>query len=70
MLATFRKQRSRITSLALLPQARSVQLPGVDDFSSLEAERQRFLQSGYTSSAAVTLKEIRKTRLDDRELER
>jgi len=49
-------------------QSRAVELPGVE--ASIDSEQERFIKAGYTSTRALTLKEIRASQTPSSELER
>ncbi|KAF5393277.1 hypothetical protein D9757_000448 [Collybiopsis confluens] len=51
-------------------KARNVSLPGADPFPSYQSLPSRFLNLGYTTARALTLKEIRRSYVEPEELDR
>jgi len=51
-------------------QARNVSLPGADPYTTLASLPNRFLQHGFSTSQALTLREIRRTYIEPSERER
>lgn len=51
-------------------QSRGVSLPGAEPYLDLASLSRRFLDLGFTTAQAVTLREIRRRYIDSRELQR
>ena len=54
----------------LAQQSRGVSLPGAEPYPDLGSLSRRFLDLGFTTAQAVTLREIRRRYIDSRELQR
>jgi [phosphatase 2A protein]-leucine-carboxy methyltransferase len=53
-----------------MQQSRSVSLPGAEPYPDLTSLSRRFLDLGFTTAQAVTLRDIRRRFIDSRELQR
>ena len=56
--------------IVLSQQSRGVSLPGAEPHPDLASLSRRFLELGFTTAQAVTLREIRRRYIDSRELQR
>lgn len=52
------------------PKARNVSLPGVEPYPNVASLTSRFTCHGFTTSHAITLRDIRRTCINRAELER
>lgn len=59
-----------MNDLILTQQSRGVSLPGAEPYLDLASLSHRFLDLGFTTAQAVTLREIRRRYIDSRELQR
>lgn len=64
------KLRTTLPLLISYIQERNIQLPGVEPFTTIESVQRRFLDIGFSGARALTLKDIRRDFISEKELER